>query len=116
MATVRKTLLGDADLIAKKIAHGIASFGNHIGKRDEWTTKEGGCRVIVQVYEKQGLGSADPDFCMTVILFDTGSEIRLYATTSGGWQNFQNNPYPTGEGELAGVLNVVLNVLDDIII
>ena len=45
----------------------------------------------------------------------TGEEIRLYATTSGGSNEYIGNPYPEGEGELTSVLNTILNVLDDII-
>lgn len=115
MPKVNKTLHGDVELIAKKIAHGIGSFGNMIGKRDEWTSEDSGHRVIVQVYEKQNLKPEGPHYTLTVALFDTGEEIRLFATTSGGWMQYFNNPYPNVEGELTSVLGTVLNVLDDII-
>ena len=116
MPKVSKTLHGDAELIAKKIAHGIASFGTLIGKMDEWTTEADGHRVIVQIYEKLSATSGAPHYSMTVVLFDTGEEVRLYATSSGGNRKFENNPYLMGEGEPIGVLTIVLGALDSIIL
>ena len=115
MPKVNKTLHGDVTLLAKKIAHGIACYGTWIAKQDEWSSEAYGQRVIVQVYEKLSETPDVPHLSMTVVYYDTGEEIRLHATTAGGNQKFFLNPYPAGEGELTGVLNIVLAALDDII-
>ena len=117
MPKVNKVLHGDVELIAKKIKHGIASFGKLFSIRDEWSTKDNGRTCILQVYEKKTLKEKEkePHYTLSLVLYDTGEEIRLFATTSGGSNQYFGNPYPDGEGELTSVLNTVLNVLDDII-
>ena len=115
MPKVEKVLRGDAALIAAKTAVGVACFGNHIVLRDKWESEADGKRCIVHVYEKLALEPDKPHYCMTVVFFDLGEEVRLFATTSGGSNQYWGNPYPSGEGELAGALATVLNVVDDMI-
>ena len=115
MPKVNKTLHGNVDEIAAKLKHGIASFGNMIAIRDEWSTDIPGGKCILQVYEKLNLEPDTFHLSMSVVLVDTGEEIRLCATTSGGSNQYFANPYPAGEGELTGVLGVVLGSLDAII-
>ena len=115
MPKVTKILHGDVELIAAKIKVGIASFGKMFSIRDQWKTEAGDTTCILQVYEKKSIDPGQPHYTMSLVLLDTGEEIRLYATTSGGANEYIGNPYPEGEGELTSVLNTILNVLDDII-
>ena len=115
MPKVEKVIRGDAAALAEKTAVGVACFGSQIVLRDKWESETDGKRCIVQVYEKLALEPGKPHYCMTVVFFDLGEEVRLFATTSGGSNQLWGNPYPDGEGELTGVLGTVLNVLDDII-
>ena len=115
MPKVEKVIRGDAASIAAKTAVGIAAFENHIILRDKWESEADGKRCIVQVYEKLALEPDSPHYSMTVVFFDLGEEVRLFATTSGGSNQYWGNPYPSGEDELADALGTVLNVLDDII-
>lgn len=116
MPKVEKVLHGDVEQIAEKIACGVTSFGSLITKRAEWTTKTEAVTCILQVYEKQALEAHKPHFTMSLVLLDTGEEIRLHATTSGGFNEYFLTPYPDVEGELTSVLNTILNALDDIIL
>ena len=116
MPKVEKVLRGEAAKIALKVGCGIAAFGERIILRDKWESEADGKRCIVQVYEKLALEPGNPHYCMTVVFFDLGDEVRLFATTAGGSNKLWGNPYPDGEGELTGVLDTVLNVLDDIIL
>ena len=115
MPKVEKILHGDAAEIAAKAAWGVTSFADHIILRDKWESEADGKRCIVQVYEKMALEQDKPHYCMTVVFFDLGEEVRLFATTSGGSNQYWGNPYSAGEDELAGALGIILNVLDDII-
>ena len=115
MPKVTKTLHGDVDKIAAKLKQGISSFGTLLSLRDQMEAEHDGRKCILQVYEKKTLEPAKPHYSLSVVLLDTGEDIRLMATTSGGSNEYFGNPYPDGEGELTGVLNVILNVLDDII-
>lgn len=115
MPKVTKILHGDVELIAAKIKVGIASFGKMFSIRDQWKTEAGDTTCILQVYEKKSIEPDQPHYTLSLVLLDTGEEIRLYATTSGGSNEYIGNPYPEGEGELTSVLNTILNVLDDII-
>ena len=115
MPKVEKTLHGDVDNIAAKLKRGIACFGTMISIREQMETEHNGRKCILQVYEKKSLDPETRHFSLAVVLLDTGQDVHLMAATSGGSNEYFGNPYPTGEGELAGALNVVLNVLDDII-
>ena len=115
MPKVTKTLHGDVDNIAAKLKRGISAFGKLISIREQMETEHEGRKCILQVYEKKSLEEEARHFSLSVVLLDTGEDIRLMATTSGGSNEYFGNPYPDGEGELAGVLNVILNVLDEII-
>ena len=115
MPNVTKILHGDVELIAEKLKVGIASFGKMFSIRDQWKTEAGDTTCILQVYEKKSIEEGAPHYTLSLVLLDTGKEIRLYATTSGGSNEYIGNPYPEGEGELTSVLNTILNVLDDII-
>ena len=115
MPKVNKILHGDIYLTAAKLKHGIASFGKLFSIRDEWMTQSEGQICILQVYEKKALKPGLPHYTLTVVLFGTGEEIRLFATTSGGSNEYFGDPYPDGEGELTSVLGTVLNALDQII-
>ena len=115
MPKVEKTLHGDIDLTAKKIKHGIASFGKLFSIREQMETEHDGKKCILQVYEKKSLEEGARHFTLSVVLVDFGQEIRLMAATSGGSNEYFGNPYPDGEGELTSVLGTVLNVLDQII-
>ena len=115
MPKVTKILHGDVELIAEKLKVGIASFGKMFSLRDQWKTEAGDTTCILQVYEKKSVEPAQPHFTLSLVMLDTGEEIRLYATTSGGSNEYFANPYPDGEGELTSVLNTVLSILDRII-
>lgn len=116
MPKVNKVLHGSVDEISDKIKLGIQSNGTQIVLRDEWTTEADGRKNILQIYEKL---STDPDarhYSMSLLLFDTGEEVRLYASTSGGSVQYFSTPYISGEGELTGVLNLVLEIMDEMIL
>ena len=115
MPKVEKVLRGEAAAIAAKAAVGITSFGSRIVLRDKWEAEADGKRCIVQVYEKLAPEPGHPHYGMTVVFFDLGEEVRLFATTTGGSNQYWGSPYPDGEGELTCVLDTVLNVLDDIV-
>lgn len=115
MPKVTKTLHGNVDLIARKLKVGIASFGNLTSLRDQMETECDGRKCILQVYEKKALEQGAPHYSLSVVLLDTGREIRLMAITSGGSNEYSFNPYPDGEGELTSVLGTILDALDDII-
>ena len=116
MPRVDKILHGEAAQIALKVGCGVAAFGSQIVLRDHWTSESDGKRCIVQVYEKLALEPGKPHYCLTVVYFDLGEEVRIFATTSGGSNQYWGNPYPDGEGELSGVFSTILNELDEIII
>ena len=115
MPKVTKVLHGDVDNIAAKLKRGIASFGKLFSLRDQMETVYEGRKCILQVYEKKSLEPGARHFSLSVVLLDTGTEIRLMATTSGGSNEYFANPYPDGEGELTSVLGTIINILDDII-
>ena len=115
MPKVEKTLHGDIANIAAKLKVGITSFGTYIALREQMETEHDGKKCILQVYEKKSLEEGARHFSLSVVLLDTGEDIRLMATTSGGSNEYFGNPYPDGEGELTSVLGTILNVLDDII-
>ena len=115
MPKVTKTLHGDVDNIAAKLKVGITSFGTYIALREQMEADHNGKKCILQVYEKQSLEQGAAHYSLSVVLLDTGEEIRLMAATSGGINDYFFNPYPSGEGELSGALNIVLGVLDEII-
>ena len=115
MPRVTKTLHGDVELTAKKLKVGIASFGKLLSLRDQLETEHDGRKCILQVYEKKSLEPGMPHYSLSVVLLDTGEDIRLMATTSGGSNEYFGNPYPDGEGELTSVLGTIINILDDII-
>ena len=115
MPKVTKILHGDVELIAAKIKVGIASFGKMFSIRDQWKTEAGDTTCILQVYEKKSIEPDQPHYTLSLVLLDTGEDIRLMAATSGGSNEYFGNPYPDGEGELTSVLGTVINILDDII-
>ena len=115
MPKLEKTIPGDAKTIAAKLKVCIGAFGKLTSLRDQWETECDGKKCILQVYEKKALEPGAPHYSLSVVLLDTGDGIRLMAATSGGSNEYFLNPYPTGEGELTGVLDTILNVLDDII-
>lgn len=84
-------------------------------KRDEWITEAEGVKCIIKVFEKHNAKPEGNHASMTVALFRTGDEVRLWATASGTSNAMFFNPYNGCEGELSGALNVTLNILDDII-
>ena len=115
MPKLEKTIPGDAGTIAAKLKVCIGAFGKLTSLRDQWETECDGKKCILQVYEKKSLEPGARHFSLSVVLLDTGTEIRLMATTSGGSNEYFGNPYPDGEGELTSVLGTILNILDDII-
>ena len=115
MPKVTQTLHGDVENIAAKLKVGIDCFGKYLSLRDQMETEFDGKKCILQVYEKKALEEGAPHYSLSVVLLDTGEEIRLMAATSGGSNEYFLNPYPTGEGELTDVLGTILNVLDEII-
>ena len=116
MPNAKKILHGDLKLITEKVACGVTSFGTQISHRDTWISEADGKKCALQVFEKMALEPGKAHYSLSVAYFDTGEEIRVYATTSGGSNLYWGNPYPDGEGELTRVLGTVLDVLDDIII
>ena len=115
MPKVEKNIPGDAENIAAKLKVGITSFGTYIALREQMEADNNGKKCILQVYEKKSLEPGAAHYSLSVVLLDTGEEVRLMATTSGGTNDYFLNPYPSGEGELTGVLGTILNVLDEII-
>ena len=116
MPKVEKVLHEPIDDITSKLEIGIGAFGKLMTCRGKWTSECDGKTCVTMVYEKLSLKPSMPHYCLTVTLFDTGEEVRLFATTSGGSNEYWGNPYPDGEGELTSVLNTVLSAQDQIII
>ena len=114
MPKVEKTIHGDVDNIAAKLKVGIDCFGKMVSLRDQMETEFDSKKCILQVYEKKALEPGAPHYSLSVVLLDTGRDIRLMATTSGGSTEYFFNPDPDVEGELTSVLGTILNVLDDI--
>ena len=115
MPKVERTVQGDAMTVAGKLKVCIGAFGKLTSLRDQWETECDGKKCILQVYEKKSLEEHDRHFTLTVVLFDTGEEVRIYGTTSGGSNEYWGNPYPDVEGELTSVLGTAIGALDDII-
>lgn len=116
MPNVNKVLHGDLELITKKVTDGVTCFGTNISHRDTWISEADGRKCALQIFEKMALEPGKPHYGMAVTYFDTGDEIRVYASTSGGANHYWGIPYPDGEGELTSVLGTVLGALDDIIL
>ena len=115
MPKVEKTVQGDAMTVAGKLKVCIGAFGKLTSLRDQWETECDGKKCILQVYEKKSIEPDQPHYTLSLVLLDTGEEIRLYATTSGGSNEYWGNPYPDVEGELTSVLGTAIGALDDII-
>ena len=115
MPKVERTVQGDAMTVAGKLKVCIGAFGKLTSLRDQWETECDGKKCILQVYEKKSLEEEGRHFTLTVVLFDTGEEVRIYGTTSGGSNEYWGNPYPDVEGELTSVLGTAIGALDDII-
>ena len=116
MAKVEKTLKTDLDTLSRKIDAGVCSNCPLTKKRDEWTQDTDGGKCIVKVFEKFSETMDGCHYSMTVVLFETGEEVKLWAVTAGGSKALFFEPGETGEGALAGALKLTLAVLDDIIL
>ena len=116
MGKVEKTLQGDLDTISRKIDAGVCSNCPLTKKRHEWTGEADGAKCIVKVFEKYADTQEGNHYSMTVVLFETGEEIKLWAVTAGGSNALFFNPCDAGEGPLSGALNLTLAVFDEIIL
>ena len=65
---------------------------------------------------KKGPDPSAPHYALSLVLVDTGEEVRLHAATSGGSQKYFISTSTPGEGELAGVLKQTLDIWDEIIL
>lgn len=115
MGKVEKTLQRDLDELSRKIDTGVCVNCPLTKKRHEWTHEFEGGKCIVKVFEKHSETQEGNHASMTVVLFKTGSEVKLWAATSGGSNALFFNPYPSGEGALSGALEITLRTLDDMI-
>ena len=77
MPKVEKTVQGDAMTVAGKLKVCIGAFGKLTSLRDQWETECDGKKCILQVYEKKSLEEEGRHFTLTVVLFDTGKEVRI---------------------------------------
>ena len=115
MGKVEKTLNRDLDELSRKIDTGVCVNCPLTKKRHEWTQEFEGGKCIVKVFEKYADTQEGCHYSMTVVLFETGGEVKLWAATSGGSNALFFIPYDTGEGALSGALDITLRTLDDMI-
>lgn len=113
---MEQTLHRDLEELSRKIDQGVCSICPMTKKRDEWVTEADGVKCIVKVFEKYAATEEGQHAAMTVALFRTGEEVRLWASTAGTSNALYFSPYNGCEGELSGALEITLNILDDIIL
>ena len=116
MAQINKVLHGSVDKACEKIKHGFSVFAKQTTLRDEWSTEADGRKCIFLIYEKLSPDPSAPHYALSLVLVDTGEEVRLHAATSGGSQKYFISTSTPGEGELAGVLKQTLDIWDEIIL
>ena len=116
MAQINKVLHGSVDKVCEKIKHGFSVFAKQTTLRDEWSTEADGRKCIFLVYERLSPDPSATHYALSLVLLDTGTEVRLHAATTGGSVHYFTTPYISGEGELAGVLKQTLDIWDEIIL
>lgn len=141
MPKLEKTFERDIEELNKKIGLGVCAICSGTRKRGTWDTTLDGVRCMVTLFEKfaskvyAGEDREMPDYpetvyraystddykdqahvSMTVTLVGNDKEVRLFAITAGTGHETYFYPYPGGEGELMGALNITLDILDDIIL
>lgn len=120
---LEKTLKGDIDAINGKINTALMINVPLITKRDSWTTTVGEVKCVFNVYEKHAKrvwnGSDwqdQPHFTLSVLLIDTGDEVRICGITGGSAHDMYFNPDSGGEYELFEALSIILEMFDQIIL
>lgn len=85
MAKFTYSLTGDFDRILKRIEQGVLDASTSATLEDGWDVREGDSRCAVRVFERYSYAGGNR-VSMNVTLFQSGSEVRICAITSGGSQ------------------------------
>ena len=85
MAKFTYSLTGDFDRILKRIEQGVLDASTSATLEDGWDVREGDYRCAVRVFERYSYAGGNR-VSMNVTLFQSGSEVRICAITSGGSQ------------------------------
>ena len=110
MAKLTRTLNGDFDELLNTITRGVLDASATASLEETWDARTPTSRCSVRVFERYSYSGSNR-VSMSLTLFQSGSEIRLCAITSGGSQAMFWKFNTLGEEFFLDTLKDVLNEL-----